>query len=187
MKKLLWMAFAALIFCPAWSQADQPKGKAEKKVEKKAEKKAEKAVKKAKKAEKKAAKTAEKKVEKKATKKKAAKKAVKAAESGLVEVVDLKLAASVKERAPVDPADSFAAGTRTCTWVKLKVKEPETTIKLRYLLNDKPAWTSKPLTVKKSPSWRTWLYRKFKRAGAWKVEVLDANDQTVHTASFTVK
>jgi outer membrane biosynthesis protein TonB len=153
--------------------------KAEKKAEKKVEKKAEK------KAGKKAAKTAEKKVEKKA--KKAEKKAAKTATSGLVEVVDLKLAASVKDRAPVDPADTFASGTRTCTWVKLKVKEPETTIKLRYLLNDKPAWTSKPLTVKKSPSWRTWLYRKFKRAGDWKVEVLDANDQTVHTASFTVQ
>jgi len=172
MKKLVWMVFTALIFCPIMSQADQPKEKAEKKVEKQAEKKTEKKT--------------EKKVEKK-TVKKAEKKAAKTAESGLVEVVELKLAASVKDRAPVDPADSFAAGTRTCTWVKLKVKQPETTIKLRYLLNDKPAWTSKALTVKKSPSWRTWLYRKFKRAGDWKVEVLDANDQTVHTASFTVK
>lgn len=165
MKKLYWMAFAALIFCPAWSHADQPKEKAEKKVEKKAEKKAEKKV--------------EKKAEKKAEPATAA--------SGLVEVVDLKMAASVNERVPVDPTDTFESGARTCTWIKLKVKEPETTIKLRYSFNDKAVWTSKPLTVKKSPSWRTWLYRKFKRSGSWKVEVLDANDQPVHSASFSVK
>lgn len=164
MKTLYWMLLAALMFCPAWGRAEEPKEKAEKKVEKKVEEKIERNV------EKKAAKTAEKKVE-----------------SGLVEVVDLKMATSVKERKPVEPTDTFESGARCCTWVKLKVKQPETNIKLRYLFKDEPVWTSKPLTVKKSPSWRTWLYRKFKRSGDWKVEVLDANDQPVHTASFTVK
>jgi hypothetical protein len=109
------------------------------------------------------------------------------AESDHVEVVELKLAKSLENREPVDEGTSFETGGRVYTWVKLKVKEDETTIKMRWSVDDKPIFTSEAITVKRSPSWRTWLTKTLTRAGDWKVEILDADDKPVHAANFTVE
>ena len=109
------------------------------------------------------------------------------AESDYVEVVDLMLAKGLENREPVDAGTTFEAGGQVYTWVKLKVKEDETTIKMRWSIDDKPIFTSEAVTVKRSPSWRTWLTKTLDRAGDWKVEILDADDKPVHAASFTVK
>jgi hypothetical protein len=109
------------------------------------------------------------------------------AESDHVEVVDLKLAKGLENREPVDEGTTFEAGGRVYTWVKLKVKEDETTIKMRWSIDDKPIFTSEAVTVRRSPNWRTWLTKTLNRAGDWKVEILDADDKPVHAASFTVK
>ncbi len=109
------------------------------------------------------------------------------AESDYVEVVELKLAKGLENREPVEEGTSFEAGGQVYTWVKLKVKEDETTIKMRWSIDDKPIYTSEALTVKRSPGWRTWLTKTLNRAGNWKVEILDADDKPVHAASFTVE
>jgi hypothetical protein len=108
-------------------------------------------------------------------------------ESDHVEVVELKLAKGLENREPVEEGTSFEAGGQVYTWVKLKVKEDETTIKIRWSIDDKPIFTSEALTVRRSPGWRTWLTKTLNRAGDWKVEILDADDKPVHAASFTVK
>ncbi len=107
-------------------------------------------------------------------------------ESDHVEVVELKLAEGVENRDPVRAGTSFAKGGRVYTWMRLKVKDPETTIKLRWSLNDKVVSTSEPVTVKESPAWRTWLYKTMYNSGDWKVEVLDAEDKPVYAENFTV-
>jgi hypothetical protein len=110
-----------------------------------------------------------------------------AGKSAFVEVVDLQMAEKIEDRKPVGASETFEAGSKAITWVKLKVKEPETVVKLRYFINGKKAGTSRPLTVRKSPSFRTWFRRKLNKSGQWKVEVLDADDKPVHSMRFTVK
>ena len=104
-----------------------------------------------------------------------------------VEVRELKLATSVsEERVPVDPSDSFANGTAVFTWLKLHVREDETTIKLRYSIDGIVTWTSDPITIRRSVAWRTWLRKAFFRSGEWTVEVLDSADTPIHSQKFTV-
>ena len=107
--------------------------------------------------------------------------------SELVEVVELKLAKGVENREPVDEGTTFEAGGQVYTWVKLRVKEDETTIKMRWYIDDRPVYTSEPITVRRSSNWRTWLTKTLNRAGDWKIEVLDAADKPVHATDFTVK
>ena len=109
------------------------------------------------------------------------------AESDYVEVVDLQVAKSLENREPVEAGTTFDAGGQVYAWVKLKVKEDETTIKMRWSIDDQPVFTSEQVAVRRSPGWRTWLTKTLNRAGEWKVEILDANDKPVHAASFTVK
>ena len=111
----------------------------------------------------------------------------KATESDYVEVLDLKMAKSVKEREPVDATDTFDSGNPTCTWAKLKVKKPETSIRFRYSRNGTVMWTSKPRTVKQSPKWRTWLMSKFMKTGEWRVEILDIDENVLSSTNFSVK
>lgn len=110
-----------------------------------------------------------------------------ASAGGHFDVLEIKLAANVENREPVDVATSFEKGAKVYTWVKLRVNEPETAVRLRYSLGDKVVWTSSPVTVKQSPSWRTWLYRKVEESGDWRVQVLDADEKPVHSTNFTVR
>lgn len=107
-------------------------------------------------------------------------------ESSHFAVVDLQLAEEIKDRNAFNPATNFTKGAKVYAWMKLNVKDPETQLKLRWLLGEKPVYTSSAVTVKQSPGWRTWLYKTVDDSGAWKVEVLDAEDKIVHSASFNV-
>ena len=104
-----------------------------------------------------------------------------------VEVVELKLAKDVADRSPVDASDSFEMGSTVVTWMKLMVREPESTIKVRYSIGGIVTWTSEAITVKKSVAWRTWLRKSFHKAGEWKVEVLDAGDNPIFSSKFTIR
>ena len=108
-------------------------------------------------------------------------------ESQLVEVLELKLAKGVENREPVDEGTTFDQGGQIYTWVKLLVKEDQTNIKMRWYIDDRPIYTSEPISVSKSHNWRTWLSKTLNRAGDWKVEILDADDKPVHATNFTVK
>ena len=108
-------------------------------------------------------------------------------ESDKVAVVDLKLSETIQDREAVGPSTSFKAGAKVYTWLKLDVKATETTIKVRWLLDDKPVFTSDPVNVKQSPGWRTWLFKTVDAAGSWKVEVVDADDKLVKSESFSVQ
>ncbi len=108
-------------------------------------------------------------------------------ESTHVSVVDLKLTEEVQNREPVSPATSFAAGDKVYAWLKLMVKEPETSIKVNWYLGDAVVHSSEPVTVKESSGWRTWLYKTVDKAGAWKVEVVDTEGKVVHRTDFTVQ
>ena len=104
-----------------------------------------------------------------------------------VEVVDLKLATGIEDRAPVGTADAFDVGAKVYTWIKLRVREAESTIKVRYSVDGVVTFTSDPITVRQSMGWRTWMWKSFHKAGAWKVEVLDAQGTPIYDSSFTVK
>lgn len=104
-----------------------------------------------------------------------------------IEVVDLKLAETIENREPVSPATTFAAGSKVYTWVKLNVKAPETAVKFKWYNGDALVYTSDPINVRQSPGWRTWLYKTVEEAGAWKVEVVDADDKALRGAEFTVQ
>ncbi len=108
-----------------------------------------------------------------------------AAASELVDVVELQLAEQIQDRQPVQPTTSFSSGKRFFTWVKLQVKQPETQIKMRWAQGE-TKYVSSPITVHQSSGWRTWQARSLAKPGEWKVEILDANDQVVHTEAFTI-
>ncbi len=107
--------------------------------------------------------------------------------SELVEVLELKLAKGVENREPVDEGTTFEQGGQVYTWVKLRVKEDETNIRMRWYIDDRPVYTSEPITVRRSSNWRTWLTKTLNRSGDWKVEILDADDKPVHAMGFAVK
>lgn len=110
-----------------------------------------------------------------------------AGESGRIEVVEFKLAEKIEDRNPVGVGTEFSQGGRVYSWMKLKVSDPETTIKLRWSLGDTVMHTTDPVTVRQSSAWRTWLYKTVSKSGDWKVELLDADDNSVHAENFTVK
>lgn len=104
-----------------------------------------------------------------------------------VEVIDLKLAETIEDREPVGPTTTFAAGSKVYTWVKLNVKAPETAVKFKWYKGDALVYTSNAISVKHSPAWRTWLSKTVDETGAWKVEVVDADDKAIRRAQFTVQ
>lgn len=108
-------------------------------------------------------------------------------ESAHVAVVELKLAEEIKDREPVSPGTSFATGAKVYTWIKLNVKEAETSVKLKWYRGDDLIYTSDAVNVKQSPGWRTWLYKTVDAAGAWKVEVVDSDDKAIHRQEFSVQ
>jgi hypothetical protein len=102
-------------------------------------------------------------------------------------VVDLKLAEKVADRNPVEPATSFSKGGKVFAWVKLNVKEPETPIRFQWFLNDSVVYTSDPVFVKQSPSWRSWQYKTVDNEGSWKVAILDQDDKVIGSQEFVVE
>ncbi len=107
-------------------------------------------------------------------------------ESAHVAVVEGQLATEIKDRQPVAPGMAFKQGDKVFAWFKLDVKDATTQVRLRWRLADKEVFTSEPINVKQSPTWRTWRYKTVDLAGAWKVELLDAEDKTVHEIAFNV-
>ena len=108
-------------------------------------------------------------------------------ESEGVEVVEIKLAEKVENRQPVGEKTTFDTGDKVYAWINLKVKELETEIKMRWSLGDQVMFTSDPIKVKKSPKWRTWLYKTVKKAGDWKIDILDIDGKPIYAEKFTVK
>ena len=106
--------------------------------------------------------------------------------SDRAEVIELKLAEEIQERMPVAPKTTFVSGSKVFTWVKLNVKEADSHIKMRWLINEQPVWTSDPIAVRQSPSWRTWFQKTLDVPGNWKVEILDADDKVLHAELFNV-
>lgn len=122
----------------------------------------------------------------KAKVKSAGERAVAAASKEGPEVVDLQFTEAIAARNPVAPSRSFSQGAEVFTWLKLKVQQPETEIRIRWSLGDKAVFVSDPISVRKSAGWRTWLSKRVGNAGQWKVEVLDAGGQVIHAAPFMV-
>jgi hypothetical protein len=107
-------------------------------------------------------------------------------ESEHLAVVDLKLTGEVKDREPVEPTTSFTKGTKVYSWVRLLVKEPETSVKMKWYHDGTLVHTSDSVKVKKASGWRTWLYKTVDTAGNWKVEVVDIDDKAIHSQDFAV-
>lgn len=103
------------------------------------------------------------------------------------DVIDLVLSKEIVDRNAGPVLGTAAVGDKVYSWVKLAVKDPETTVRFRWIKDGTPVHTGGPLTVKESTGWRTWQYKTADAAGAWKVEVLDAEDHVVKVAELTVQ
>ena len=103
------------------------------------------------------------------------------------EVLDLRLALEVKDREPTAPASVFPVGAKVYAWAKLDVREPETSLRFRWYADDALVYTSDPVAIRQSPTWRTWGSKTADRAGSWKVEIIDAEDRSLQSLAFTVQ
>ncbi len=110
-----------------------------------------------------------------------------AGEPAPVDVLELKTATGVENRNPVGESDTFEVGTNVFVWLKLRVRKADATVKVRYSMNNVPAWTSGPINLGMSTGWKTWVRRGCHTAGTWTVNVLDAQDKSIYEAQFTVQ
>jgi hypothetical protein len=114
---------------------------------------------------------------------------VEVAASAHLEVVDLKLAKDIdaKSREPLEPSSTFAVGSKVYAFVKLLVKDPETSVRFKWYQGDALVYTSQPQSIKQSPEWRTWAYKTADKSGLWKVQIVDAEDKPVQSEEFSVQ
>ena len=96
---------------------------------------------------------------------------------------EVKAARGVDKREPVEPGDTFAAGTKVWVWSRI-TGAAGTTVQHVWKKDDKPVWTAK-LKVG-GPKWTTSSRRQLK-AGAYTVDVVGADGTTLGTVSFTVE
>jgi hypothetical protein len=99
------------------------------------------------------------------------------------------LTRDVIAREPVDEANKFSAeGDKVCYFVQfMGVAEPSE-IKQVWLYQGKTE-LEVPLSLEEGPSWRTWSCKQIfpDQLGAWQVELRDAQDAVMDSATFTVE
>ena len=103
------------------------------------------------------------------------------------DVLDLVLSKEIVDRNPGPALGTAMVGDKVFSWVKLVVKDPETTVRFRWSKDGAEVFAGEPLTVKQSTGWRTWQYKTTDVAGAWKVEILDAENNVVKVAELSVQ
>ena len=110
---------------------------------------------------------------------------VKSAKSADVSVSDLAVGTGVQDRVLQGAAKSFQASatSRVFCFGKITAKSAPTAVRYAWSKDGKKIDTVE-IKVGGSP-WRTWS-SKAVDAGAWKVEILDAQDQSVGSVEFTV-
>jgi|GEM_PF-6923042 len=99
------------------------------------------------------------------------------------------IAPSIVERSPVAAAGEFDASVGALyAWVQVKNLGAETTISMVWKKDGKTRLTVE-LPVGHSSAWKTWSKKgiSVKDAGAWTVEVLDADGTLVETLAFNVR
>jgi len=111
------------------------------------------------------------------------------AEDADLEVLDIKVAASIVDREPVDIADTFNSdiGQVYC-YSKIKVNTDSSTIYHLWYLNEEKV-TQIELNVKKAPGFRTYSSKTItaQHKGNWEVEVQDASGNILSSVKFTVE
>ncbi|HVV83479.1 MAG TPA: DUF2914 domain-containing protein [Kofleriaceae bacterium] len=96
---------------------------------------------------------------------------------------EVKAAKGVEKREPVEPGDTFAAGTKVWVWSRIAGANG-TTVKHVWKKDDKVVWTA---TLKVgSVKWTT-SSRHQCNAGAWSVDVVGEDGTTLGTTTFTVQ
>jgi len=104
-----------------------------------------------------------------------------------ITVESIQCGLAVKNKAIVEPSDSFKAGDRVwCLTVLTDVKKP-TYIVHRWVLDDRHFDVK--LKVKPYRRFRTWSYKTIypSMKGVWKLEVLDSNGKLLKEKIFVVK
>ena len=111
--------------------------------------------------------------------------AVKPAKSADVSVSDLAVGTGVQDRVLQGAAKSFQASAtnRVYCFGKIAAKSAPTVVRYAWSKDGKKLDTVE-IKVGGNP-WRTWSTHAVE-AGAWKVEILDAQDQLVDSIEFTV-
>jgi len=100
----------------------------------------------------------------------------------------LVIAGSIENREPVGTVNIFPAVTEKvyCFLEARRIAE-DTVAKFVWYHEDKQLDTIE-LPIKKSSRWRTYSAKTIRgRKGNWKVELLDAEDNVIDTAGFTVE
>lgn len=108
--------------------------------------------------------------------------------SDTMKLRELTIALGVEKRQPVQPGTSFGTDNEQYVCYAVydsKVADQKSTHVWR--VNGKVV-SRVPLNIGKSPSWRHWSRHRARPGakGAWSCEVLDANDQSLGKANFTV-
>lgn len=104
-------------------------------------------------------------------------------------VLDGALAKAVEKRQPIDVGTSFEAGSGGLyAWVKVKNPGADTTITMVWKKDGATKLRASLPVGHSYVGWKTWSKRNIgkKDAGAWTVDVLDADGNTLQTLAFTV-
>lgn len=96
---------------------------------------------------------------------------------------EVKAAKGVDKKEPVEPGDTFAAGTKVWIWTRV-TGAAGTTIKHVWKKDDKQVWQAS-LKIG-GPKWTTSSRRQLK-AGSYTVEVVGADGASLGSVSFTVQ
>ncbi len=102
-----------------------------------------------------------------------------------VEVLRLALTTKVDKQEPVDEITSAKVGEVVTAFSQIRSGLAETSITHRWALNGQTV-SDVPLAVKGSP-WRTWSRKTLHAAGAWTVQVLNANGDVLKEAKLDVQ
>jgi methionine-rich copper-binding protein CopC len=96
---------------------------------------------------------------------------------------EVKAARGVEKKEPLDPGDTFAAGTKVWIWSRV-TGAAGTTVKHVWKKDDKQIWQAS-LKIG-GPRWTTSSRRQLK-AGSYTVDVVGADGSTLGSVSFTVQ
>ncbi len=105
------------------------------------------------------------------------------------EILELSAGTGVEQRAPVGVSSAFGLDVgEVWAYVNVKYDGEPTTVTMVWKRDGAEKWRI-DLQVKKSPHWRTWSRKKMgpKDAGAWTVDLLDADGVLLRTLAFDVR
>jgi hypothetical protein len=104
-------------------------------------------------------------------------------------LVALAVASGLEERKPIGTSESFGLSAGTLTgWAEVRNKDAETEVTMVWT-RDGVERARTPVKVGTSPGWRTWTRKRLGKrdAGAWQLEVLAADGDSLGKLSFEVK